>query len=603
MPGLYDDVISGFQAWKQANQQPGEDDGAAFQRYTGGGAAPTPIPQMAMPQQVDTGGGWPTPMQDAPAGVQRALGQQQAAQQAQDVVAGSPSITGAPFQAMGQGLQQGIAQAPKPLARAPFPQMDQPPRQQGPGGGGGGLGFGAIGELGKIEKQMGGIAGAGQERSEKFLAPYRAPEGTPAIPGMPGTSAALDRASLLEEYQTLHAKPDRSLAELNRMNEITAGLSAQTAQEKAGKEFQIQQQGEQALQEQQKRDAESAAFRKQEVEKETGKLTSAIQDIQNSKEDPERLLSAPGGMFKFIGAVLLGAIAQGMRQSGRFGDPNARNVGLDAVNQAIERDLQAQRADLEKKKGLVGMRQGALAMMRDKFADDAQAENAARVAMQAETIRRLSLIGAQYKGTEAGDAALSLQAQMIDNMGRTVQTFAQGADAIAQQNLHARAGVKGTQAGLGLQAEQINLARQQAEAKAGSKQPMEKGDAAKARQITAKLDQLNGIEQRWNEHAGSTNYLARKGLPQPEWNAYIRGQARTLAGIGYVKGEPREPAVDDTEYLLPAAGETQSHGQTKIQNMKQRLFTEMQSMARSAVSEGRALPPEMIDLLYQKPTR
>lgn len=140
----------------------------------------------------------------------------------------------------------------------------------------------------------------------------------------------------------------------------------------------------------------------------SAQLEADAQRIANTKIDPT---GGVHGMKRVAG--VLAAIMGGLVQS-RTG--SARNGGLDALNSAIDKGIDAQRADLANQREGIGMRRSAMA---NEFAQNGDAYHSAEV-------MRL----AAYKHA---DALLAQQAQDYDPAGATALKIAELRGGIAAQ--------------------------------------------------------------------------------------------------------------------------------------------------------------------------
>lgn len=112
----------------------------------------------------------------------------------------------------------------------------------------------------------------------------------------------------------------------------------------------------------------------QKVNQAEGVLNDSIQQLQEFKIDPQRAFP---NMFSKVSAVLgvaLGAYAQGL-SGGKL-----PNTALQIVNGAIERDIEAQKAEFQKLRGLVDTRRNIYGMAMDKLGNERQATEVARAA-------------------------------------------------------------------------------------------------------------------------------------------------------------------------------------------------------------------------------
>jgi hypothetical protein len=145
------------------------------------------------------------------------------------------------------------------------------------------------------------------------------------------------------------------------------------------------------LQEQEQQRVQHEAVRQQALKEKTDKLESMISEFDSKKVDAghfwgsrstEQKLSIGIGMF-------LGA----------FGGPGG-NAAVQVVEDAIKRDIDIQKTDLEKGKTKIGMQQNLLGQMREQFGDERQAEAAAKLAMLQQAEMKTRAIAAQYKSPQ-----------------------------------------------------------------------------------------------------------------------------------------------------------------------------------------------------------
>lgn len=156
-----------------------------------------------------------------------------------------------------------------------------------------------------------------------------------------------------------------------RANEAAARTGEVAAQEKIGLAGLIEGQRIEA----EKREAQRQSILNQHMEVQN----QMMDDIRSSKIDPNRIFSDAGvGGFKKITAIIgiaLGGFAQGLR-----GGPN---TALDIINATIDRDIDAQKSELEKKKGLLGEQRNLYSQKLQQFGDARAAEAASKSDMLA----------------------------------------------------------------------------------------------------------------------------------------------------------------------------------------------------------------------------
>jgi len=127
------------------------------------------------------------------------------------------------------------------------------------------------------------------------------------------------------------------------------------------------------------------------------RLAAMQQKISSQEVDPDRLYEEKGvgGRIASALAVGLGAIGSAMT-----GGPN---IALQIVQDAIDRDIEAQRENIGRGERDVERQRGAIAMMRDEFGDAEQREAAARAALWTDAERRVAA-ASQYAQGEAEQA-------------------------------------------------------------------------------------------------------------------------------------------------------------------------------------------------------
>jgi hypothetical protein len=157
--------------------------------------------------------------------------------------------------------------------------------------------------------------------------------------------------------------------------------------------------------------ADAAAQRRQQhqeaVKAEVTTLKRLADDYQSKSVDPDRVFKEKGAASR-VGAVIsvaLGSIGQSLL--------GGRNVALDIINSMIERDIDAQRAEMHKLGERVNMQNNTIAQMRALGADADQADDLARVTRYQAVENKIKTIAAQSDDKQmqarAGAAIAQLQ--------------------------------------------------------------------------------------------------------------------------------------------------------------------------------------------------
>jgi hypothetical protein len=130
------------------------------------------------------------------------------------------------------------------------------------------------------------------------------------------------------------------------------------------------------------------------------KIGQVSDDLVKSKIDPNRYLGDMSTMGKISTAIglVLGGVGGGLQRTGK-------NAALDVLNAQIDRDIQAQKVDIDKKNTLLSAYYKELGNMRE-------AENMTRLTMGDMLSKQLSQIADQNAGSAAGARALQMKGQI-----------------------------------------------------------------------------------------------------------------------------------------------------------------------------------------------
>lgn len=130
-----------------------------------------------------------------------------------------------------------------------------------------------------------------------------------------------------------------------------------------------------------------------------GEYASAVNDVRNSRVDPSRFWSTRTGGQKV--SAVIGMILGGIG-SGLTGQPNA---ALAVIDRAIDRDIEAQKAEMGQKNNLVSM-------LYQKLGTVDAAANMARMYLSADVAAKVGLAGARAGTTQARATAKLLESHL-----------------------------------------------------------------------------------------------------------------------------------------------------------------------------------------------
>lgn len=151
--------------------------------------------------------------------------------------------------------------------------------------------------------------------------------------------------------------------------------------------------------------------REQKTEAAMAPMRALSDELAAGKVDPSRYLQnqSTGAKLATMLSVVLGA--------GAAQRINGRNVGLDMMNDAIARDVDAQKASFDMKRGALGVKQNLYGQMLQNFGREDLAKEAAHLAILKGYGAKISAIGAKYAGTEIANKAEAAAGQFQEQYG------------------------------------------------------------------------------------------------------------------------------------------------------------------------------------------
>jgi hypothetical protein len=214
------------------------------------------------------------------------------------------------------------------------------------------------------------------------------------IEALPQVTAGMEQGATSQSVAAPQQKPMTLAEELRKYEGQQAGAAMTGAQAEAEK----QKNTADAL----AREAESLRSAQVKYQENFDALTkehdALIDQYQSGKIDPHRVLGSTGSKIAAAIAIALGGLGQGLSKSGR-------NMGLDAINKAIDDDINAQKANLGKTSNL-------LTLNMQRFHNLDQALAVTRMQKQAATQALIGQYAARSGSQQAIAAGQQLAAQI-----------------------------------------------------------------------------------------------------------------------------------------------------------------------------------------------
>jgi hypothetical protein len=240
----------------------------------------------------------------------------------------------------------------------------------------------------------------------------------PAAPGVGGSGAAGNPATKTATTGGRGMGLEGDIVTGEKLKEGAEQTNAQNVINNASAVEQLQrQQVDQLRDESQRRQAKFAEYQQ--------RADTMAQDIASGKVNPNQFWESrsTGQKFGGIMAMILGGLGGGLTGSGK-------NAGADAINEAISRDIDAQKENINNKKSLLNyyMAQGhniedasrlSAADIKDQFAGLLQANASKFAGPQAQAQAQMAIGGSKQ---EAAKERMALRVQASENDARSIDT-------------------------------------------------------------------------------------------------------------------------------------------------------------------------------------
>jgi hypothetical protein len=333
---------------------------------------------------------------------------------------------------------------------------------------------------------------------------------------------------LSEEMRGAIERGGKGLTEAIEGQEEALRRERNLAQQQATQEAMLGRERIQQWETMQTEQAQKEQMRQQRLDTDMQKLRTTLDDIQKSKIDPSRFYKKPDGTRDYGKTILAGVAvalgALGEQMQGRGGNP-----ALDIIQRSIDRDIEAQRADLANRRAGVGLEMNLLGQMRAQFADERQAETAARIAMLDTYEMKLSQVAAQSKSELIQRRYEKQMADIGVQKAKLQSDFEQSSLQQAMQETQAAFGMEATRQQLGMQ--RLGMAAKMA----GGGAPPRMGGYVPYRS-TSEAEQKEARKVMGGKGRAVTALehmiSLRRQFKSELWPAYVSENAATLKTIG-----------------------------------------------------------------------
>lgn len=357
--------------------------------------------------------------------------------------------------------------------------------------------------------------------------------------------------------------------------------------------------------------AEKQKRRQDHVREEMDKLRMAVDDFKGARIDPYRFYRHADGSVDYPKSIAA-AIAIGMGALGstlpasRGGGTGGPNVALQLIDRAIDRDIDAQKHDIQTQQAEIGLQGSLLGQMRSIYEDDRQWENATRFMMLESAKMKIEEVGAQYADKRVQDQAAMMiseidtrQAAITGEMEITAAREAVGREAML----------------FGSQMQRAQMLQQQADRQAAMMtaqlqtqlpKPLSEKQESEITNLLSAIRQVEGMHEQWKTHqeerpAGGypPNILSRQNRM---WEDYRNIMAVTIAKAHSTSGTLSPRLIEKTRAMVPNVDDSEYRAKDQINSVARQLRQDLAAKLRGARVTGRDIPPEWQRYLSESPT-
>lgn len=247
----------------------------------------------------------------------------------------------------------------------------------------------------------------------KYGAPtLSAPPGNAQTPSSGAPAAAPTQAfnpmSLIGGSPRIAAMEDKAIADQKKANADLAGIESQRALE----ESQAQKQANAAIDRIAADSQTQRDYLMNRYELEERARNQAVEEAAKMKVDPNRILSNQSASEKVM--FTIGAVLGGIGAALTHGP----NMAVEALNRAVDQDIDAQKTAIMNAKDNVAMRNNLVGQMRAKIGDFDQSVLAAKQVRLEQLKRQVDALATEYRGPESEARAKLINAGLDERLAQ-----------------------------------------------------------------------------------------------------------------------------------------------------------------------------------------
>lgn len=366
---------------------------------------------------------------------------------------------------------------------------------------------------------------------------------------------------------------DKAVSDAYRMQQEAARKQAEIGAQRAAEDYGYQ---KEALGQQAQLDADRAHMvgeYQRHRQEGLDRLQRMNDDFANTQIDPQRYWSNKSGFEKAMAAIAMGL-------GGFAGSAEPAKI----IQQAVSDDIDAQKANLQTKGRAIENQHGVLALMRQNFGDDVEANAAARAAITTQLQSRIQMLASKYDSPELKAKADGLVGQLEAQKQNALAEFAQRRN----ENSYKAAM-------LSLEQQKVQLEQIKAGAALAKNGGGKQLNAAQVKDMTerrALISELKGLLADYHKAAGyaGSSIASRIGSTQAA-GFYDRVQPLAMGLAKMLHGRAPTPENQARiDALMPQRLDTEATGKRKLKTLIKMAEDNDRVATQALSSSGYAAP-------------
>jgi hypothetical protein len=234
------------------------------------------------------------------------------------------------------------------------------------------------------------------------------PEAAPAAPAMAQKTVQTTESSFSpQEQASISSQMTEAGRQQQRGIEAAAEVGMRRAAQEAAQQIETVEQQERLI----GTEMEKQRVREQRLNDAGAQLQNSLDNLSAASVDPNRYFASQDTGSQIAAGLAIGLGAVGAAMLG-----HKENPALTIIQSAIARDIDAQKAEIEKRKGVASVATSLYAQMREQFQDERSATAATQAMMLKLADLKLQKIAATTKNEEVAANAMTMSGKLNEDI-------------------------------------------------------------------------------------------------------------------------------------------------------------------------------------------